>query len=600
MIPSLGRLRRSRTEATLGLSLGPGRDIALDQETGRLRRNVLFVNTDKAWEDFRASSRELCAAFVLFRRRRCPACNHVAPKVWDASCDSHGMTEVAFVDVDVEDCPETVRDLKIDIAPTYQIYAHGRLKGTYTGVSISELTDRIDAMYSLASTCKPCLNKLHLASSVLQRVIFEHVLCKMTYPDVTDTICASAYLRIPLGLSRVHFDFDSQLLQSPVIRAAELSRRLSEGPSLSETLHGDISEFLADVQDAELHVEDIWAFVHRWLSSKWGHASRWTIGNGQACQRLVHVALARRSARAELWLLLSLAEIQAPSRILARLTTELRREFGDKLRELRVLGRGCLARCSHCALSCTAGPHGHEGAHDCLTDHRCHRAAPGADADGLQCLREAGHLNSCLFQQPVLPLAPADNLNPILPISLTDIFAPLTALVPLEASLTNSDTSICAICLDPLSGRGSCVALPCAHSFHRVCTVEWLVRKPFCPLCRQRVVGTEAPTAPLNVMAYSIISSLPRVREGSNAVDSQEAPAASEEEVYGEPSPADLPQSNAVDVESPAVASSSASPGRRRINATPKSLTRQRTSTSSLGFRPARSGTRQSRRQPPL
>mmetsp|Transcript_60772 Transcript_60772/g.112048 ORF Transcript_60772/g.112048 Transcript_60772/m.112048 type:complete len:304 (-) Transcript_60772:33-944(-) len=302
---------------------------------------------------------------------------------------------------------------------------------------------------------------------------------------------------------------------------------------------------------------------------------------------------------------------------------------------------------------CSAGPHGHAGAHDCLTDHRCHRTFFAGAHGSLPCLREAGHFNSCLFQQLSLPVDISQRPH----VSRADVFAPLTALIPVEAPLQSSaDHATCAICLDSLGSGGSCVALPCAHCFHRICTVEWLVRKPFCPLCRFRVVGNGDTPSPMTVFAYSQVTDIDsptlsaslranaRRRERNRRVSTQAlqdgrqssdqeqsalpvvdeqlasaslegalqnggnldsaADASSSSNVEGAAQPSEHP-SDAAQVVAEAVTTSTVGGGGGGASSSRRqsARTRARSSTTSLGFRPSAVAPRNSsfsRRRPPV
>jgi len=45
----------------------------------------------------------------------------------------------------------------------------------------------------------------------------------------------------------------------------------------------------------------------------------------------------------------------------------------------------------------------------------------------------------------------------------------------------------CSICLAEYFDGEQVIQLPCQHIYHRPCVVEWLVRRPMCPLCKQDV-----------------------------------------------------------------------------------------------------------------
>jgi E3 ubiquitin-protein ligase SDIR1 len=47
----------------------------------------------------------------------------------------------------------------------------------------------------------------------------------------------------------------------------------------------------------------------------------------------------------------------------------------------------------------------------------------------------------------------------------------------------------CCVCLEEVC-QGNCVrTLPCLHTFHSDCAVEWLKRKKTCPLCQFAIDG---------------------------------------------------------------------------------------------------------------
>jgi hypothetical protein len=45
----------------------------------------------------------------------------------------------------------------------------------------------------------------------------------------------------------------------------------------------------------------------------------------------------------------------------------------------------------------------------------------------------------------------------------------------------------CAVCLGGGSISGDVITLPCKHSFHSKCVLQWLTRRCLCPLCRADV-----------------------------------------------------------------------------------------------------------------
>lgn len=49
----------------------------------------------------------------------------------------------------------------------------------------------------------------------------------------------------------------------------------------------------------------------------------------------------------------------------------------------------------------------------------------------------------------------------------------------------NSNVVDCAVCLESFNVGDACRLLPnCRHSFHVQCIDLWILKKPFCPICR--------------------------------------------------------------------------------------------------------------------
>lgn len=48
----------------------------------------------------------------------------------------------------------------------------------------------------------------------------------------------------------------------------------------------------------------------------------------------------------------------------------------------------------------------------------------------------------------------------------------------------------CAICLVEFNAEDKVITLPkCEHTFHSECVVDWLKKKPLCPMCRGNVIN---------------------------------------------------------------------------------------------------------------
>jgi len=55
------------------------------------------------------------------------------------------------------------------------------------------------------------------------------------------------------------------------------------------------------------------------------------------------------------------------------------------------------------------------------------------------------------------------------------------------ADETCGSTETCGICLENYVAGGTVTDLPCQHSFHTECILNWAVQVPKCPVCRQDI-----------------------------------------------------------------------------------------------------------------
>ncbi|KAK8916253.1 RING-H2 finger protein ATL74 [Platanthera zijinensis] len=61
----------------------------------------------------------------------------------------------------------------------------------------------------------------------------------------------------------------------------------------------------------------------------------------------------------------------------------------------------------------------------------------------------------------------------------------------------------CALCLESFEPGDRCRILPaCQHSFHARCVDRWLVRSPFCPMCRSNAGRRCSDSSSLSGCAY--------------------------------------------------------------------------------------------------
>uniref|UniRef100_A0A182PKD7 RING-type domain-containing protein n=1 Tax=Anopheles epiroticus TaxID=199890 RepID=A0A182PKD7_9DIPT len=76
---------------------------------------------------------------------------------------------------------------------------------------------------------------------------------------------------------------------------------------------------------------------------------------------------------------------------------------------------------------------------------------------------------------------------------------------------------ICTICWDSLE-QGRIYATPCGHIFHEKCIVNWTMRNPCCPECRQE------PTFPLRLILFTWPEQLEAEETNSAVQRAQEGP----------------------------------------------------------------------------
>ncbi|KAL2935990.1 RING-H2 finger protein ATL65 [Bienertia sinuspersici] len=68
-----------------------------------------------------------------------------------------------------------------------------------------------------------------------------------------------------------------------------------------------------------------------------------------------------------------------------------------------------------------------------------------------------------------------------------------------KQSTTTATSSVndCAVCLETFKVGDNCRLLPnCQHYFHVYCVDEWLMKSPFCPICRTCTAFVAAKLSP--------------------------------------------------------------------------------------------------------
>jgi len=57
--------------------------------------------------------------------------------------------------------------------------------------------------------------------------------------------------------------------------------------------------------------------------------------------------------------------------------------------------------------------------------------------------------------------------------------------VDCEKSINVYSTEECAICLNPFIDN-NLLTIPCGHTYHTECILEWFDKKMTCPMCRKK------------------------------------------------------------------------------------------------------------------
>ncbi|CAJ1336364.1 unnamed protein product [Effrenium voratum] len=78
--------------------------------------------------------------------------------------------------------------------------------------------------------------------------------------------------------------------------------------------------------------------------------------------------------------------------------------------------------------------------------------------------------------------------------AVTEVIEAIQSSAAVEVP-ADTECPICLGCEDSL--LGSWRELPCSHRFHEECLLEWIGRKPRCPLCRLDLHSAYAEPSPL-------------------------------------------------------------------------------------------------------
>ena len=60
-------------------------------------------------------------------------------------------------------------------------------------------------------------------------------------------------------------------------------------------------------------------------------------------------------------------------------------------------------------------------------------------------------------------------------------------VVRIEEGSVDMAGEACAVCLNEFSIGSEARRMPCSHTYHQDCIVQWLGRSNMCPMCRYRL-----------------------------------------------------------------------------------------------------------------
>jgi len=497
------------------------------QQQARLRRNILSINTDESWNDTLAEMQAHCGAIVYFRRRGCPACNHIGPKFYEISRELElGGCDMLFVEVDVQLCAAATNNFGVHGAPSFRIFQHGASCEGFSGVSTAVLREHAERLRRKTTVCPRCDGGGFETLGSLTRIL-EHVVRYGRLPG-GDPLELDGGTRIPTGTRKL--PFDSHLgLDSAERRLELLEERLFRPPCGSRLSAHDelVSSFLQNTSDEGLDVADPRRAVQEWLTTRLADCPVWSAETVSSISTLTDAALSRRATRVEYWLLHSLANVPGRPQVVQQASAGLVASLQKQLSVLWAAARPCKSDCGRCALPCSfARCHG--GVHHCGSrDHLCHKPVPwgtlfsqGSDASNtrtlrFECLLAAGHTGPCgsrATRNLPPPICRAGETHTCaICLDILDILAdnndkrledtavseegplkkhlqlPLVKRAPsqnLGSHLGSAGSAQNEQITNEHGEDGRCILLPCGHAFHWACAELWLEKHGSCPLCR--------------------------------------------------------------------------------------------------------------------
>jgi len=321
---------------------------------------------------------------------------------------------------------------------------------------------------------------------------------------------------VPAGEASLNFSISPRSVPtdgSLFLRAAYLKKELSrlsakyfDSVPTHREHHRWVDDFLSAVADEGLPAPEIHRQVHEWLSNHIKtHPSLWPEWVFLLRQKILRAAIGRRVARSELWVVQNLLTASTHTSRCEACDSNMRETLAFHARSLVKVGCFCSNACTNCNLPCM-NLKGHEGDHDCGTDHCCHSSGPQGT-----CTLCAGHDGDHDFK----------------------VAWPGTK---------SGESSECVVCLEVLGKGGEEDRLSCKHLFHSFCIRQWVAEKGTCPVCRHPADIMDLLSECPNQIPRSAVIARHTASSFPNLPTRQDAENASPTASYESPSTAVVPQ----------------------------------------------------------